>query len=581
MFKNVTYAFREGLRTILQEGEIISVRAHETKEVRSHLIKIASPLERVYIIPHRNNNIFAQIAETLWMIAGRNDMAFLSRYLPRAVDFSDDSKVWRGAYGTRLRNWQGIDQIKEVANLLNKDSYSRRAVMVIFDPAQDYIESKDIPCNNLLHFLIRDNRLHLNVSIRSNDIWWGFSGINTFEWSVLHEMMAYWTGAQVGEYSHFASSFHLYERHYQQAEKIIANVPDKTLYDFGFTNPRFSTPLEEFDEVMGQWFAIEDRMRQGETNLSQEINKFSDRFLNNCLEMLYIYNRHLHGADKEEIAQLIENLPTNDFKIGAIEYFSRKFKNRELVKLQDKEQEYFQYFWATVATDKLSVGLPVNSASPTDNPSVASPVNSALSPTDNPSFASIFAQLSTLHYKKSLVYKDSWKKHGEVLGVFSNITRKYDRIEVIMTEGLKSTADESLLDTVADLAVYSTKYLTYLAEHYPGIFKDFILQYSPIEPRENYWYNKGFDSVAKILIRRYESSAGWQQLSSYGDCFAAITKYYKGLEDVLINGDWRRSDPRKCSLAADLALSAMHYLVLTSTKETGDFQKLVSFIETL
>ena len=559
MFKNVTHAFGEGLRKILQEGEVVIVRSHETREVRSHLIKIASPLERVYLIPHRNNNIFAQIAETLWVMGGRSDMAFLSRYLPRAGDFSDDGKVWRGGYGSRLRNWQGIDQIKEVASILNKDPYSRRAVIVIFDPAQDYIESKDIPCNNLLHFFIRQGKLHLNVSIRSNDIWWGFSGINTFEWSVLHEMMAYWTGSAVGEYSHFASSLHLYDRHYQQASKIIANFQDKTLYDFGFTNPPFSTPLEDFDKTIKCWFAVEDKMRQGETNLTQEINSLSDRLIRNSLEMLYIYNRHLHGAAPEEIAQLIEELPTNDFKMGAIEYFSRKLKNRDLVKLQDKEREYFQYFWATPAAT-----------------SVTSATKSAAS-----TFAAIFANLSTLHYKKSLVYKDSWKKHGEVLGVFSNITRKYDRIEVMMTGEVKSTADESLLDTVADLAVYSTKYLTYLAEHYQAIFKDFIEQYPLVEPLENYWYNQGFDSVVKILIGRYESSGEWEQIASYSDCFAAIKENYKDLEDVLINGDWRASHPRKCSLTADLALSAMHYLVLASTKEPDNFQKLVRFIETL
>ncbi len=560
MFKNVTYAFREGLRKILQEGEVIAVRSHETKEVRSHLIKISSPLERVYLIPHRNNNIFAQIAETLWMIAGRSDMAFLSHYLPRAVDFSDDGKVWRGAYGSRLRNWQGIDQIEEVARLLRQDPNSRRAVMVIFDPAQDYLDSKDIPCNNWLHFLIRDGRLHLNVSIRSNDIWWGFSGINTFEWSVLHEMMAYWTRSKVGEYSHFASSFHLYERHYQPAEKIIATSQDKTLYDFGFTNPPFSIPFEEFDEAMVRWFAIEDKMRQGETNLRQEINNFDDSFLRNSLEMLYIYNRYLLGAEGEEIAQLIEELPPNDFKIGAIEYFSRKLKNRELVKLQDKEREYFQYFWGADVADNLSVTVPGKSVV---------------------TFSFIFAKLSILHYKKSLVYKDSWKKHGELLGVFGNIARKYDRIEVIMKDKVKPTSDESLLDTVADMAVYLTKYMTYLAEHYQTIFKEFIGQYPSVEPIEHYWDNQGFESVVKILIRRYDNSGEWEQISNYGDCFAALSKNYKVLEDILINGDWRSSDPRKCSFAADLAISAMHFLVLASQKEPEKFQKLLRYIEML
>ncbi|MBW4495039.1 MAG: thymidylate synthase [Oscillatoria princeps RMCB-10] len=557
MFRNATWAFAEGLRAILSEGETIAVRGQTTREVRSHLIRIASPLERVYVIPHRNNNIFAQIAETLWVIAGRNDMAFLSRYLPRAADFSDDGKVWRGGYGPRLRNWHGADQLKEVTELLKNDRNSRRAVMMIFDPAQDFVASKDIPCNNWLHFIIRDGKLHLAVAIRSNDIWWGFSGINTFEWSVLHEMVAYWTGTEVGEYAHFASSFHLYDRHFPVAEKVLANWKGKTLYDFGFASPRFSTPLEEFDETVARLFATEEKMRQGETGLALEIGSFKDSFLRNCLEMLYIYNRHLNGADREEIVSLLEALPANDFKIGAVEYFSRKLKSRDFLNFQGKERDFFQFFWGEKEQ----------------------PV--ADKPAESHSFASILAKLSALHYKKSLVYKDSWKKHGEVLGVFANITRKYDRIETILAGGVKTTSDESLLDTVGDLAVYSAKYLTYLAEHYEATFKDFTQQYPPQEPLERYWYNEGFDAAARLLVRRYESSGEWEAIGNYDACFAAMTKYYKGLEDVLINGDWRAPEPRKCSLAADLAISAIHYLVLASVKEPDNLQKFAIFIERL
>ncbi|PDQ34164.1 MAG: hypothetical protein B5766_13125 [Candidatus Lumbricidophila eiseniae] len=54
-----------------------------------------------------------------------------------------------------------------------------------------------------LHFLVRHGRLSLNVALRSNDVLWGFSGINTFEWSVLQEMMAYWVGVEIGPASFF------------------------------------------------------------------------------------------------------------------------------------------------------------------------------------------------------------------------------------------------------------------------------------------------------------------------------------------------------------------------------------------
>jgi thymidylate synthase len=59
------------------------------------------------VLPGRNNNVFAQLAETAWVLAGRNDLAFLGHYLPRVADFSDDGRTWRGAYGPRIRRWGG------------------------------------------------------------------------------------------------------------------------------------------------------------------------------------------------------------------------------------------------------------------------------------------------------------------------------------------------------------------------------------------------------------------------------------------------------------------------------------------
>ena len=92
------------------------------------------------------------------------------------------------------------------------------------------------------------------------------------------------------------------------------------------------------------------------------------------------------------------------------------------------------------------------------------------------SFEEIFEVLKILHYKKTLVYGDSWKKHGELIGIFANISRKYDRISALM-RGRKPTSDETIFDTLADLAVYTGKYLTYLAEFYKSIFTEFLSQY--------------------------------------------------------------------------------------------------------
>lgn len=181
-YRNATYALVAGLNELLTDGERLTVRGSDILELRNHVSVLRRPRERCIVTPKRQNNIFATVAETAWVMAGRNDLAYLTHYLPRAGDFSDDGLTWRAGYGPRLRNWYGTDQLKEVVRLLRAEPSSRRAVMAIFDPAIDYQSSKDIPCNNWLDWLVRGGKLHLGIALRSNDAVWGFSGINSFEW---------------------------------------------------------------------------------------------------------------------------------------------------------------------------------------------------------------------------------------------------------------------------------------------------------------------------------------------------------------------------------------------------------------
>lgn len=349
MNRNSTAAFYEGLDAILSGGKVIKVRGKEVKEIVPYYLSISRPMERVLITPHRANNIFSTIAETIWVIAGRNDLDFLQHYLPIAKEFSDDGLVWRAGYGSRLRKWPGkIDQIHEVLNILQNERNSRRAVMVIFNPAEDFVDSKDIPCNNWLHFIVRDNYLYLNIAVRSNDIVWGFSGINTFEWSVLQEMIAYWLGVEVGSSNYLIGSFHLYDHHFARAQQMITHRRDKFIYDFGFDTFKFNTPFENMERVLSNWFEIEYKSRKNFIDVERETEIIEDEFLRYSLYMVVIYNQFLQGASKDQIFHLIQGIPLSDFRIAAIEYFFRKFENvslQELTIFSDQELRFLRYFW--------------------------------------------------------------------------------------------------------------------------------------------------------------------------------------------------------------------------------------------
>lgn len=551
MFRNTTQAFYAELKALLESNETVMWGDVKLKSGRSRLIKITSPRERVDIIPHLNSNIFAQIAATFWEMAGRQDLRFLYHYLPQALDFFEEETTQVSSYDSSLKSWHLSKELQKVVQILNNDSSSRDAVINLSKPQFNNSGNSGNTPQNWMQFLIRNGQLHLNICLQSHDMFSGTSGINPFGLSIIQEAVAYWTGTEVGEYCCFISELHLGDRHSHQAQQVLDSLTPKTLYEFGLTPPKFTTPFAEIDSTLSRWFELEDKMRQGSFRVTDELSNISDDLVRNSLELLYIYNRHQQGYQPEQIAKLIAELPQNDFKIAAVEYFARLWNNREVIPLQPQEKDYFDYLWQRTE------------------------------PSHSYSFSSIFELLSTLHYKKTLVYKNSWKKHGEALGVFAGISRKYDRLETMFTENVKPTADESVLDTFADLAVYSTKYLTYLAEHYPEMFQEFILPDSVAEDLQTYWHNEGFDPTSKLLTQRYESSEQWQQISSYQGCFEAIRDAYKELEDIFVNQDWRVSDSRKCSLSADLAIVSLHYLVLASQQEPDNFQKFAEAIANL
>src|SRR5699024_2695029 len=243
-FASATEALPHLLNKLLTAGSVVPSRNGETRELTMQHITIDQTTDPYITTPGRNVSLPAQIAETMWILAGRNDVEWLANYLPQAPRFSDDGKTWRGGYGPRLRKFAGIDdnidQLKYIIDLLREDPTTRRAVFAIYDPAVDSAPGKDIPCNNWVHFLARDGVLHAHVAIRSNDAMWGWSGINSFEWSILTQVVAAYAGLMPGTITYDISSLHLYERHYDKAQRIV----DQTLLadnelDAGMWNDEF------------------------------------------------------------------------------------------------------------------------------------------------------------------------------------------------------------------------------------------------------------------------------------------------------------------------------------------------------
>lgn len=211
--RNAHQALAEGLRLLettgyrrpSRYGDVI-LSPEPVATVYSH------PRERVVWYQERDYNVAFCLYESLWMLAGRRDVAPLLRYVSDFDKFSDDGKTLHSAYGFRWRKHFGFDQLEAIFKMLHANPDDRRAVLQIWDVTADLnVMSKDIPCNDMVTFQIgKDGELNITVFCRSNDIIWGAYYANAFQFSFLQEYMASRLGCAVGTYTQISVNYHAY-----------------------------------------------------------------------------------------------------------------------------------------------------------------------------------------------------------------------------------------------------------------------------------------------------------------------------------------------------------------------------------
>lgn len=410
IFGNVNDALPALMTDLLAADEVGSRLGDRTLEMTHVGITLNQPWRREIVLPERKASPAAQIAETMWVLAGRTDIGWLSHYLPRAGDFSDDGETWRAGYGQRLRNYHGVDQIAYIVDLLQRSPGSRQAVATIWDPTVDTEPGKDIACNNWLHFISRLGKLDLMVGIRSNDSIWGWSGINAFEWSALQEIIAGILGLEVGGLHFAVGSFHLYDRHWEKA-RVLSKQGGNFMYD---DSPRFNATgmddMSSFDYCADEWFRIEEEIRTGlDTRI--QVESFPEPMLQSWLRVLQWY----WSGDVS---------------------FLQPLRHTRL------------YEACRVATKPVGV--------PQERSGQVGPEGFILEPVEQTPEPTMLDHVSRLHAEKHAAYGDSWKRRGEA-GILGNIARKVDRIG----SGV-DTSDETQADTAQDLLVYLAKYRCWL-----------------------------------------------------------------------------------------------------------------------
>lgn len=206
------HALLSGDKAKKQDG-----RSGPTIELLHSNLYVRNPRERWVFSRHPAMNPAFAIAEVFWILSGRNDAKFVNFWNKDLKTYAGETDTYHGAYGFRIRNHFGIDQLERAFAALRGDSTSRQVVIQIWDPKYDLpavdgsAVSKDIPCNVCSMLKIRDGRLEWTQVMRSNDIFRGLPH-NFIQFTMLQEILAGWLEVEVGAYHHVSDSLHVYEK---------------------------------------------------------------------------------------------------------------------------------------------------------------------------------------------------------------------------------------------------------------------------------------------------------------------------------------------------------------------------------
>ncbi len=318
--KNVNVAFREGIWLMRAIGQREDSRNGPVLVAPGPVVTTyLNPLERVLFNPTRDANPIFHLMESLWMLAGEDHVAFLLPFNPRFKEYAEDNGICHGAYGQRWRIAFGVDQLRTVAHMLQKDPHSRRAVMAMWNPYIDLAaEKRDLPCNTHIYFDCRGGKLNMTVCCRSNDMLWGAYGANAVHMSMMQEWMAAAVGVPVGKYIQFSNNMHLYTE-LPMVQTLLATPPYNN-YDF------YSDGEAEVIPLVGRGEFPEDVLKDCFTLVTGGA-LFKTHFVGRVAYPLGLaYTARKAGQPYEDV---LATVPECDWKLAFTQWVNRRIQPGE------------------------------------------------------------------------------------------------------------------------------------------------------------------------------------------------------------------------------------------------------------
>ena len=168
--------------------------------------------------------------ELMWILNGRTDMQYLwdnkLHYWDHDYNRSGRTDGTLGPiYGKQWRDFNGIDQIKNLLNTIKENPNSRRMMVNAWNPA----DLKDMalpPCHYGFQVYINDGRLDLMWQQRSVDLFLGLP-YDIAMYGLLLILLADFAGVKPGRLIGQLGDCHIYNNHIDAVKEQLSRKPSK------------------------------------------------------------------------------------------------------------------------------------------------------------------------------------------------------------------------------------------------------------------------------------------------------------------------------------------------------------------
>ena len=205
-FYNANDAFEYFYKTISKHG----VRFADTRTLFNIGFTMHKPQLNIISDKKRKwSHAYAE-AEWEWYLSGDKSISKLGYIYGKIPEIwkrmADEKGNVNSNYGYQ---WKRNNQLDYVIDKLKKHKHTRHAAISIYDGKEHDQFATDTPCTYAVQFTNVENRLNMCVTMRSNDLWYGFCN-DQYQFSKLLELVCEQTGISMGTYYHFAHNLHVY-----------------------------------------------------------------------------------------------------------------------------------------------------------------------------------------------------------------------------------------------------------------------------------------------------------------------------------------------------------------------------------